>query len=73
MMRAAEVLELVVALVAKLEGPYKFYVIGAVITVLTMLLTRIVFKTFKWAFILLIMIAIVIGFFWGIVKLAGTA
>ena len=73
MMRAAEVLELVVALVAKLEGPYKFYVIGAVITVWTMLLTRIVFKTFKWAFIFLIMIAIVIGFFWGIAKLAGTA
>lgn len=36
----------------KIEGPYKWYVIGGVIILLTALLTRFIFKTLKWFFIL---------------------
>ena len=38
--------------VLKIEGPYKWYVIGAVIVMLTALLTRFIFKTLKWFFII---------------------
>lgn len=46
-------------LVGQLEGPYKWYVIGGVIIVLTAFLTRFVFKTIKW-FLLLIFIGVLL-------------
>lgn len=43
----------------KLEGPYKWYVIGFVLAIITAFVTRMVFKTLKW--FLIIMALIVIG------------
>jgi putative flippase GtrA len=39
-------------LALKIEGPYKWYIIGGVIIILTALLTRFIFKTLKWFFII---------------------
>lgn len=44
----------------KLEGPYKWYVIGGVLLLLTAVITRFIFKTLKWFFI--IMAAVIVGF-----------
>lgn len=38
----------VIAFFLSLEGPYKWYVIGFVVTLLTALVTRFIFKTLKW-------------------------
>lgn len=46
-------------LVQNIEGPYKWYVIGAVIAVLTLFFTRFVFKTIKW-FVFLVAIAVLL-------------
>ena len=54
-------------LVQNIEGPYKWYVIGGVIVVLTLFFTRFVFKTIKWflllAGIIVLLFAIVQYFF----------
>lgn len=50
---------LIVNAVQQLEGPYRWYVIGLVISVLTAVITRFIFKTFKW-FILLILFGVCI-------------
>jgi hypothetical protein len=47
-MIAGEILDLFL----KLEGPYKWYAIGAVLVVLTALVTRFIFRTFKWFLII---------------------
>lgn len=39
-------------LASQIEGPYKWYVISGVVVVLTALLTRFIFKTLKWFFII---------------------
>lgn len=39
-------------LALKIEGPYKWYVIGAVVVILTAFLTRFIFKTLKWFLII---------------------
>lgn len=49
----------VLAIVQNIEGPYKWYVIGGVIVVLTLFFTRFVFKTIKW-FLLLVAIAVLL-------------
>lgn len=36
----------------KLEGDYKWYVMGAVVVLLTAVMTRVIFKTLKWFLIL---------------------
>jgi len=41
-----------------LEGPYKWYVLGTFVVVLTAVMTRVVFKTFKW-FLLLAGMAVI--------------
>lgn len=51
--------EYLVFILAQLEGPYKWYVIGLGAVLLTALVTRFIFKTFKW-FILLAALAILI-------------
>jgi len=42
-----------------LEGPYKWYVLGTFLVVLTAVMTRVIFKTFKW--FLLLAAVLVIG------------
>lgn len=37
---------------AQLEGPYKWYILGAVLVVLTAVVTKFIFHTIKWFFIL---------------------
>lgn len=49
----------VLSVVQNIEGPYKWYVIGGVIAVLTLFFTRFVFKTIKW-FLFLIAIAVLL-------------
>lgn len=44
----------------QLEGPYKWYVLGAVLVVLTAVMTRVIFKTLKWFFVLVALV--IIGF-----------
>jgi uncharacterized membrane protein YdbT with pleckstrin-like domain len=43
----------------QLEGPYRWYVIGGILIVLTAIITRFIFKTFKW-FLLIVAAAIVV-------------
>lgn len=38
--------------VLQLEGPYRWYIIGFVLIVLTALVTKFIFKTIKWFFVL---------------------
>ncbi|MEX2054732.1 MAG: hypothetical protein WD972_00985 [Candidatus Andersenbacteria bacterium] len=55
----------VAAFVAKIEGPYKWYVIVAVISLLTAIITRVVFKTLKWFFLMValgIVVFAIIGY-----------
>lgn len=49
----------VLSVVQNIEGPYKWYVIGGVIAVLTLFFTRFVFKTIKW-FLFLVGIAVLL-------------
>lgn len=57
----------VLNIVRSIEGPYKWYVIGGVIAVLTLFFTRFVFKTIKWflflAAIAVLLFAVVTYFF----------
>lgn len=36
----------------KLEGPYRWYVLGGVLVIITALVTRFIFKTLKWFFLI---------------------
>jgi len=54
-MIAADILEVFL----KLEGPYKWYAIGAVLVILTALVTRFIFKTFKW-FLIIVALGILV-------------
>jgi hypothetical protein len=45
---------------SEIEGPYKWYVLGGVLVVITALVTKFIFKTLKW-FVLMVAAA-VIGF-----------
>lgn len=38
--------------ISQLEGPYKWYVLGFILVVLTAIMTKVIFKTFKWFLIL---------------------
>jgi hypothetical protein len=49
----------IVDLVSQLEGPYKWYVLGGVLVILTALVTRFIFKTLKW-FLLILAAAIIV-------------
>ncbi len=35
-----------------LEGPYRWYILGFVLVVLTAVVTKFIFKTIKWFFVL---------------------
>ena len=49
----------IIEFVSQLEGPYKWYVLGGILVVLTALVTRFIFKTLKW-FLLIVAAAIII-------------
>lgn len=38
--------------ILQLEGPYRWYVISIIVIILTAILTRFIFNTLKWFFIL---------------------
>lgn len=53
----------------KIEGPYKWYVISTVIVVMTAFLTRFIFKTLKWFFIIAVFGVLIVAaasYFFGI-------
>lgn len=50
-------------LITQLEGPYKLYVMVGVAIVLTALITRFIFKTFKWFLLLALVATLIIGGF----------
>jgi len=50
--------------VAQLEGPYKWYIMGSVAFILTALITRFIFKTFKWFLVLVLVVVLGIGGFY---------
>lgn len=56
--------------VTQLEGPYKWYVMVAVALVLTALITRFIFRTFKWFLLLLFLSALLLGGFALLISLA---
>lgn len=37
---------------AQLEGPYKWYILGFVLVILTAVVTKFIFHTIKWFFVL---------------------
>lgn len=49
----------IIEFVLRLEGPYRWYVLGGVLIVLTALVTRFIFKTLKW-FLLIAAAAIIV-------------
>jgi hypothetical protein len=46
---------------AQLEGPYKWYILGAVLVVLTAVVTRFIFHTIKWFFVLVALALILLA------------
>ena len=46
----------------KLEGPYKWYVLGFLLVLLTAVMTRVIFKTFKWFLIIVAMVIVSVAF-----------
>ena len=51
----------------QLEGPYRWYVLAAVLVIITSLVTRFVFKTVKWLLVIVALVLIVMA----AVKLVG--
>lgn len=49
----------ITAFFLQLEGPYRWYVIGGVLVILTAIITRFIFKTIKW-FLIIVAAGIVI-------------
>ncbi len=49
--------------VLQLEGPYRWYIIGFVLVILTALVTKFIFKTIKWFFVLAALALIVLAVF----------
>lgn len=43
----------------QLEGPYRWYVIGSILIILTAVITRFIFKTLKW--FLIIAATVIVG------------
>lgn len=50
--------ETIVELFSRLEGEYKWYVLGGVVVLLTGIMSRVMFKTLKW-FLMLVAIGII--------------
>jgi hypothetical protein len=63
--------ETLIGVLQQLEGPYKGYVITAAIVFITALITRFVFKTFKWFMVLMIVGAMGIGALWLLAQLTN--
>ena len=51
-------------IVAQIEGPYKWYIMGAVAFILTAFITRFIFKTFKWFLVMVLIVVLGIGGFY---------
>lgn len=50
----------IVPLLLQLEGPYRWYVLGGVLVILTAVMTRVIFKTFKWFLLIAVAAALVL-------------
>ena len=57
--------------IAQLEGPYKLYIIIAAGIILTALVTRFIFKTFKWFLLLGLLVAVFLGGFYLFAEWSG--
>ena len=66
----AYIVGLIGPLVTQIEGPYKWYIMGIVAFVLTGLITRFIFKTFKWFIVLLLIFILMAGGFYFVMSLA---
>lgn len=55
--------EKIAAVVLQLEGPYRWYIIGFVLMILTALVTKFIFKTIKWFFVLAALALIALAVF----------
>ncbi len=51
-------------IVAQIEGPYKWYIMGGVAFILTAFITRFIFKTFKWFLVMVLIVVLGIGGFY---------
>lgn len=51
----------IVDFILQLEGPYRWYVIGAILIILTAVITRFIFNTLKWFFMLAAVAVIIIA------------
>jgi len=60
-----------VSFAQQLEGPYKWYAITAIICFITAVITRLIFKTFKWFFFIVLLGGFLFGIFWGLAQLAS--
>lgn len=52
-----------IAFAQEIEGPYKWYILGGIIVLLTAFLTKFVFRTLKW-FVLVAALAFIIYYIW---------
>lgn len=67
------IIERVLDFASKLEGPYRWYVIGGVVLIVTAMVTRFVFKTYKWFILLALLGALVFGIVYTIAQWASLA
>lgn len=61
-----------IPVVAQLEGPYKWYIMGTAGLLLTALITRFIFKTFKWFLLLVVIMGGLIGGLLALMNIAGS-
>jgi hypothetical protein len=61
-----------IPVVTQLEGPYKWYVMGAAGLLLTALITRFIFKTFKWFVLLVLLMGGLIGGLLALMNIAAS-
>jgi len=57
-------LDKIIEIVGQLEGSYKWYVIGAAVFLMAAIVNQIIFKTFKWIFILVGLVIIILALLW---------
>ena len=70
-MTIADILSAISPLVQQIEGPYKWYIIAGVTALLTALITRFIFKTFKWFLLFILLTACAVGVIWTLSQLAA--
>ena len=69
-MTVRDIVEFLTVIISQLEGPYKWYVMGGAAFLISALITRFIFKSFKWMLLLILIAVLMFGGFWLLINLA---